>query len=403
MRSIMIRRVARVLLFPFAPGGGLAHVGASISVARELERRGHETVIAYGGDRLGLVETQTTRVERVEEVPYERTTGSSAAAWFEPGDLERLARADVELIERVRPDAVVVDLRTSASLACEITGVPDLNLMHYLRLTPHYREPSPWRLRMRELRRPLRLPHAVRRLLDRDLGGARSLGRAIGTARGALGLRPESSLWPGRFVACTTTPLLDPAELPPTWRYVGPISWSAEDCGSHPGNGPHPLVLAIESTTEPSPLLARLLRELRDEPVHLVVAAAGRTNVDDLRRLAPRAQVEGLLPTSVWLDAADVAIVEGGHQTACAAQRARTPLIVVPHRADQWTWADKVERLGSGVALREPLVPGSIRRAVRRVLRRDRYRLAAERVAEHLRDWNGTPRTADLVEELLGS
>jgi UDP:flavonoid glycosyltransferase YjiC (YdhE family) len=89
--------------------------------------------------------------------------------------------------------------------------------------------------------------------------------------------------------------------------------------------------------------------------------------------------------------------------TACIAQRAGTPLVVVPHRGDQWAWADKVERLGSGVALRQPVAPGAIRRAVRRVLRRERYRQGAERVAADLRSWDGARGTADLVEELLTS
>jgi UDP:flavonoid glycosyltransferase YjiC (YdhE family) len=205
-------------------------------------------------------------------------------------------------------------------------------------------------------------------------------------------------------VACTTTPLLDPAELPPTWHYVGPISWSAGGGPKpEPGRGSRPLVVAMESTTEASPLLERVLGELGNDPIDLVVAAAGRTDVDALRRLAPRARVEGLLPTQAWLEAADVAIVEGGHQTACVAQRAGTPLVVVPRRSDQWMWADKVERLGSGVALRRPVAPGAIRRAVRRLLRDERYRQAAEHVGADLREWDGARASADLVEDLVAS
>jgi UDP:flavonoid glycosyltransferase YjiC (YdhE family) len=75
-------------------------------------------------------------------------------------------------------------------------------------------------------------------------------------------------------------------------------------------------------------------------------------------------------------------------------------VVVVPHRADQWVWADRVERLGTGIALREPRAPGAVRRALRRILRTERYRRAAEGVAEHLREWDGAARSADLVEEL---
>jgi len=134
----MISRVARVLFFPMAPGTGLAHVGACVAVARELERRGHETVLAYGGGRPEIVASWTTRVEPVGEIPADRAAGDTVAGWYaEPGSLERLVRGDVELIRRVRPDVAVVDMRLSATIACELTGVPDLSLMHFLRVAGH--------------------------------------------------------------------------------------------------------------------------------------------------------------------------------------------------------------------------------------------------------------------------
>lgn len=396
----MIRRVARVLLFPMAPGVGLAHVGACAAVARELERRGHETVLAYGGDRPEVVRRWATQVEPVGEIPAELAVGETVGRWYEPpGSLERLVRGDLELIRRVRPDAAVVDMRLSASIACELADTPDVAVMHFVRLTRLYRDVDRWRRRARALRRPQRLPSAIRRLLDPDLGGGKALRAQVAAARGSFGLTPREPPWDGRVVAATTTPLLDPADLPASWRYVGPIDWSA------PGPGPdgrtdRPLVVAIVSTTGESTLLPRLLPELRDEPFELVLGAGGRADLDALRALAPRARIEPLLATRPWLEAADAAIVEGGHLTASAAHRAGTPVVVVPHRADQWAWADRVERLGTGIAVREPRLPGAVRRAVRRVLRHERYRASAARVAEHLREWDGAARTADLVEEL---
>ena len=396
----MISPVARVLFFPLAPGTGLAHAGACLAVAGELERRGHETVLAYGGSRPELVGTWARQLERVEEIPSERAVGNSVARWYdEPGSLDRLVLGDVELIRRIRPDVAVVDMRLSAVLACELTGVPDLALLHFLRLTSPYRDPERWRRRARELRRPQRAPYAIRRLLDRDVGGGKTLRAQVRAGRASLGLPPREPPWEGRLVACTTTPLLDPAELPPNWRYVGPIDWSVPG-GPPPEHGSRPLVVVIVSTTGESTLLPRLLHELRGEPIDLVVSAGGREDLDELRALAPNARVEPLLAAGPWLDAADVAIVEGGHLTASTAHRAGTPVVVVPHRADQWAWADRVERLGTGIAVREPRAPGAIRRAVRRVLRRERYRRAAAEVAAHLRDWDGARSAADLVEEL---
>ena len=69
----------------------------------------------------------TRQLEPVEEIPYERTLGDSAAGWFAPGDLERFTRGDVELIQRVRPDVVVQGARslaTASARAAPATASP---------------------------------------------------------------------------------------------------------------------------------------------------------------------------------------------------------------------------------------------------------------------------------------
>jgi UDP:flavonoid glycosyltransferase YjiC (YdhE family) len=160
-------------------------------------------------------------------------------------------------------------------------------------------------------------------------------------------------------------------------------------------------VYVSESTTEESPLPGRALRELRSDAVDLVVAACGHRDLAPLRALAPNAHVGGLFPTRAAMESADVAVVEGGHSTGLEAARAGTPMIVVPYRAEQWLWADRVERLGTGRALRPPVRPGALRRAVRSVLSQERYREAAALVARDLARWDGPALTADLVEELV--
>ena len=81
----MISAVARVLLFPLAPGGGLAHVGACVAVADELESRGHETVLAYGG--LDIVVSNagvahSAPVDRMALTDWERSFAVNATGHF---------------------------------------------------------------------------------------------------------------------------------------------------------------------------------------------------------------------------------------------------------------------------------------------------------------------------------
>ena len=131
------------------------------------------------------------------------------------------------------------------------------------------------------------------------------------------------------------------------------------------------------------------------------MTTAGLCEPEELRALAPDARVERLLPTSACLAAADAAVVHGGHLTTAEAHRLGTPVVVLPAAHDQWVWAERVERLGTGVALRPPIAPGAVRRAVRRVLGRDSYRERSAAVAAHLAEWDGASRAADLLETLI--
>ena len=165
--------------------------------------------------------------------------------------------------------------------------------------------------------------------------------------------------------------------------------------------GSRPLVYVTQGSTGSAELLRRAVRELAREDVELVVTTAGLCDPEELRQLAPEARVERFLPTSACLAAADAAVVHGGHLTSAEAHRLGTPVVVLPAAHDQWAWAERVERLGTGIALLPPLAPGAVRRAVRRVLSRPGYRDRAEAVAADLAGWDGAARSADLLETLL--
>ena len=388
--------MSRVVLFPFAPGAGLAHVGSCLAVGARLRERGHEVICAYGGTMPQLVEAAGFPLEPVPEISAE----AAAGRWFESvEELLAQAEADRAVLERLRPDAVVIDLRVPSTLAATRAGVPALALMHFVRSSGYWREPHPWRKRGRQLRRVHRVPTALR-ARRRGQAVARSNGALRAEARRRHGLDP-APLIDGDAVAVTSTPLLDPAQLPERWRYVGPISWSAAGDAEPIERGTRPLVYVSQGSTGSPELLRRAVRELAREDVDLVVTTAGVCEPEELRALAPTARVERLLPTSACLAAADAAVVHGGHLTTAEAHRLGTPVVVLPAAHDHWAWAERVERLGTGVALRPPVAPGAVRRAVRRVLRRDSYRERAAAVAAHLAEWDGAGRASDLLETLL--
>jgi UDP:flavonoid glycosyltransferase YjiC (YdhE family) len=392
--------VSRVVLFPQAPGGGLAHLGACLSVGRRLRERGHEVICAYGGTAPELVERDGFPIEPVPEVSLEQSL-RGLDHWFTGADqLLALTEADEDVLERTRADAAVIDMRIASSLAAERMGVPAVAVMHFLRYTGYWREPAPWRKRLRQAGRLHRAPRSLGERRRDRAAGAVLLG-LWAEARGRLGLPPRDVV-EGDAVAVTSTPLLDPsAGLPPHWEYTGPIAWSAGSTSAPVERGSRPLVYVTQGSTGSAELLRRATRELAGEDVDLVVTTAGLCDPEELRRLAPAARVERLLPSSACLEAADVAVVHGGHLTSSEAHRLATPVVVLPAGNDHWAWAERVERLGTGVALRPPVATGAVRRAVRRVLGHERYGARARHVAAHHAEWDGAARSADLVEGLL--
>lgn len=395
--------MARVALFPLGAGHVLAHPGACKTIAGELSARGHDAVLVYGGlERAAL--DDGVRIEPVREVVRSPPDPTSVVRAYGGAEgLTRLVEADLDVLEGLRPDVAVVDCRLSAWIACEVAGVPLVSVVHFFRSTP-WHAPEPLLGALRRRARARRAARIARWMLDPDPLGLVTLARITAETRAAFGLDPRRPMFEGDLVACTTTPRLDPSRsAPPHWRYVGPVTWSAPSGADPPRRGDRPLVYVTQGSTGSAATLERAVRELAHEPVDVLVTTASLCEPRELEALAANVRAERLLPGRACMEAADVAVVHGGHLTTIEAHAAATPVVVVPHGFDQFVWANRAERLGTGLAVRPPSLPGAIRRAVRRVLRRERYRAAAAAVADDLRGWDGPGNVADLVEELVGA
>ncbi|MDQ5820243.1 MAG: hypothetical protein M3540_02250 [Actinomycetota bacterium] len=392
--------MSRVALFPFVSGGVLAHLGACLSVGEALQARGHEVFVGVDEPQEQFVATAGLQSVRVAEIPHGRLRPDDIGVYRDGAEIVDCTRADIAVLEQLRPDAAVIDVRGSAALAAETLGIPHLSLIHQMAWSGAWRDPHPWRRRARWIRRPQRAGAFVRLMLDPDPLGVKAVRRAWAEARGLLGLAPASSLFETGNIACATTPTLDPMPaLPERWRWVGPITWSAP--GDPIERGGRPLVYVTQGSTGDASTLRRAVQELASAPVDILVSTGGLCSPDELNALAPNVSARRLVSGRAAMEAADVAVVHGGHFTTLEAHLAGTPVVVIPLGYDQFLWADRVERLGTGISLREPYLRGAIRRSALRLIRRGRYRRAAEGIAAELRQWDGPGATADFVEDLL--
>lgn len=401
--------MARFLLAPHAPTTGLAHVGACLEVGRQLRERGHEVQMAYGGARPEAIEAAGLPVQPVPEVAPEREW--HPGGWYESVDeLRSHVDAHAEVIGRVRADAVITSSGVAAVLACEVTETPELLLMHYIQTTPYGRRATVWGDRLRDARHPRRALRVIRARARRARStpsGPTTQG-AIAAVRPLLGLSPAGA---GSYrgvrdsaVAITSAPFIDPAAgLPEHWSYVGPLAWSApSEAGSPPiERGERPLVYVTQGSTGDPGLLRYAVAELAGEDVDVLAATGGLCDPAELRTMGPRVRAAELLPNRECLEAADIAVVHGGHLTFCEALRAGTPMVVLPYRVDQIGRVNRAERLGVGAAVWPlPRGGGAVRAAVRRVLGSPRYARRSADLARRLEDWDGAANAAGLAERL---
>ena len=139
-----------------------------------------------------------------------------------------------------------------------------------------------------------------------------------------------------------------------------------------------------------------------DQPIPVLVSTAELCDPAELEAIAPNVTAARYLPGRECLERASVAVIQGGHLTASDAHLTGTPVVVVPAIADHWIWAARVQRMGTGIPVEGPLLPGRIRRAVMRILNNDGYRRRMADVSAELATWDPCGNVDSIVRELAG-
>ncbi|MBB2985909.1 glycosyltransferase [Terracoccus luteus] len=312
-----------------------------------------------------------TRRGAVETLAYQARARGDDLLWDPVG----VARAVQRIVERVRPDHVVVDhLAFSARLALRASGVrhADVVLGHPTALTVGdevYGHPPVF-------------PEAI----PTDAGELRSLRRLCEQVRDTFTagwnaaldeLAPGSAHSTDAFTETGDVLLLnypgelhDPARtaLLPPHRFLGSAvrseprdeqveAWLAAD--------DRPLVYVSLGSflSVRSDVLARVAEALRDLDVR-VALARGSTAVADLGPVPASWLVRGTLPQVRLLEHAALAVTHGGNNSVTEALTSGVPMVVLPLSTDQFAGAAALERVGFGESLDPNVSTASEIRAV---------------------------------------
>ena len=426
---------ARVL---FASWPFEGHVFPTLSVALAARERGDE-VAFYTGSRFrpmiesaGVEVFQFERVEGVWERVQERERGARGRAQslraqreaFREWLVESIPAQVADLRKVIRlwsPDAIVTDgsMWGPSLILHEATSIPVVFQSTLIfSLVPGRDVPLPGsRIGKPRSERGLALTWGAARAIDLL---ATPIRKRIDELRASYGLGPMGcsvNEFCGRLplYLVGSVPELDyeRRDLPPSVRYVGPVTWhppeppgTIEWLDQIPTSAPWVHVTEGTSHHQQSFLLQAAALGMANANVEVI---ATTVRDEEPGRPEPARAVANIhlarwLSHSVLLPRCDVVVTTGGAGTIINALRVGVPLVVVPTGWDKPANAKRVVDAGAGLWLSpRRCTPERLREAVQSVLTQPRYRHAAARIADRLAAAPGPGGAAELIGALVRS
>jgi zeaxanthin glucosyltransferase len=405
-------------LFPLlALAGAWAEVGDRVVVATGPGVAGH--VERAGFERVDLILGRGSNpgTARVDEQPhgedenlrafFAATRQGALATLRLQAELRRndllwqpveTARRTIEVVETVRPEAIVVDhLAFGATIGLRSAGIPyaDVVLGHPSALPvagERYGVPPSWPGALRPDAADLAdleglADEVARRFTESYVGALRVLDPGAAGVDDAFEAHGTSVLF--SYPADLHDPLRT-ARLPDRHAFLGSLvrheapdeaaaGWLAADDG-------RPIVVVSFGTflSARSDVLARIAAALRGLEVR-VALATGSTHPAELGPLPADWLVRPFIPQVALVRQAALAITHGGNNGVTEALTAGAPLLVLPFSTDQFAIAADLERSGLGIALDPNAADASVIRAAAGRLLGEPYRSVAARLGAALR------------------
>jgi MGT family glycosyltransferase len=371
------------------------HVNPTVSVARELDSRGHEVAwVGHPHNVRPLLPAKARLFELDERIGADRyeqvlvraseTRGLPAFKLLWEDFLVPLARNMIDGVDKFvtqfDPSVLVVDQqaiagalvarrqgRRWATFATTSAGVVDP-----LESLPKVRE---WMFdQLRALQEEAGLPVVE---------------------------RPENS--PYLVVVFSTEALTGAGAGDPAVAWVGPSIHQRPETVTFPFEtlrpGPRVLIsLGTVNARSGERFYQVAIDALRDQAVQVILVAP-----EELVRAAPENFiVQKFIPQLAVLPHVNAVVCHAGHNTVCEALSLGLPLVVAPIKDDQPVVAQQVVDAGAGIRVKYGRVTApQLRDAVRRVLEEPAFHEAATRIRASFEAAGGARAAADRLERLV--
>jgi len=398
--------VRRTRILFVAEGVTLAHVTRPLLLARALDTDLFEPHFACSPNWTRSLTNLPAQFWPIESIGSSEflTALSKGRPLYSRRTLHSYVKADLQLLETIRPDLVVGDFRLSLSVSTVLCGVP------YATITNAYwseyyhpiRYPIPELPITRILGAPL--PEAAFQHIYRWIFAYHM--RPLNSVRKHYGMQPFAHLSQtytnADHVLYADIPGLFPGmNLPKTHHYLGPLSWAPEKDmpdGWSSQTTDKPLVYVNLGSSGAIDVLSTVLEALAPLPIYIVAATAGRCQ-PAVR--SANMWITDFLPGDRIAKQATVILCNGGSPSVYQALQEGTPVIGIPSNMDQHLMMQAIVRKGAGLLIRSEYVRRStVQEAILEILKNDAYRRKALRLQEEIAQYSATKNFAALVSKL---
>lgn len=384
----------------------LAHYARIVTLAKALDPSKYEVIVASDPRYADLESSLRSVVYPIWSVPSVEFGRALARGkpLYSTQTLTRYVEDDLALLHRVKPDLVVGDFRLSLAVSAPLCKIPYAAVVNaywspYADIT--YPVPDLPMTRFLGVSLAQKLFGAGRPIAFAvHAHPLNQLRRRYGLP--ALGHDLRTAYTWGDYTLYADVPELVPMRrLPGNHRYLGPPLWSA--------NAPlpdwwdrlrqdQPLVLLTLGSSGQVDLLPMALSVLAELPVTVIVATAGRIDLD----VPANAFVARYLPLHSIIERSSLVICNGGSLTTYQALFSGVPVLGICSNMDQLLNMSVAERLGTALSLRGAhVLPEQLKKAIYALLETATFAEAARHVSERFRQVDAGQRFRSFVSEVL--
>lgn len=415
--------MAKILILPV--GVGLAHVGRSIMVAKELTKRGVEVVFGIGSEGIEIVKKEKLPyfpLPEFDRSAYDKKVKNNNPFIYSKKLIEKFILSELNLYKDLKPDIVVFDTRVTAKVSAQIAKIPSVSLQN-ADATAYY-DFSKIKVPVFTLLTKY-LPKRISSLLNKDYSNKllQHIGPRVLPSIMVLEMLKFSPTLlrfgyrfnkdPYQLLSGDLTLLLDIPEyrpikpLPENIKIVGPVFWQGSTklpSWSDKIKNKKDIIYVTAGGTGDKEIFIKTLTYLQDTNFTVIATVGNTLKISEVKLSSKKLFITDFLPGDWIMRRAKLIIFPGGNCTAYQALSYGVPQICIPLHIDQEDNGNQLERLGTGIIVnpyinfnREKLLT-----AVRKIMVDKTYKANALKLQKVLSSYHGAETAAEEIIKFMG-